>query len=63
MMQTSIALSRPQNNRRGQTRVMILNSQWRRSLLIGGGVLTLPIFLGLALWQWIVKQNWTMLPL
>ncbi len=30
--------------------------------LIGGGIITLPIVISWSLLQWIVKQNWTMLP-
>jgi len=30
--------------------------------LIGGGIITLPLVISWSLLQWIVKQNWTMLP-
>ena len=30
--------------------------------LIRGGIITLPLVISWSLLQWIVKQNWTMLP-
>jgi hypothetical protein len=65
IMESSLNLTtvRPQHFIWGQTETIARKSNLRRYLLIGGGIITVPIILSISVTSWIVKQNWTMLPL
>lgn len=67
-MQTSLRISanyrkRSEKASLGQTSVGSSKNKRSPYLFISGGLITLPIVMSWSLLQWVVKQNWTMLPL
>ncbi|MFN8486818.1 MAG: hypothetical protein U0350_04445 [Caldilineaceae bacterium] len=67
-MQNSLTLSnrlmlRAEKNKPSQTNRGAHKNRQSHYWLIGGGIITLPVVVCFSLLQWIVKQNWTMLPL